>query len=158
MNAADRLAELLNDKDRQIDELESKVVSLKNEIAGSGSGWRAIREITDDPDLPVPRLEICYVPDATIGWRDYTAVYRIVVVHLLGNVLAIPLSSTRSASSNGTEPQGLPFRDGAHIVHDAGHLTLPAFRIMPGKEPERIKFDTGHQFVTGVKHRREVEI
>lgn len=103
---------------------------------------------------PVPRLELVYVKRD--GWRDYCVYYRLVLRHLTGGCIAVPLGRTDSCWS-GAAPSDLPFIDGAHMAHDAAHLKLPAFKVMPGAHPELIDFvGYEHQVDLGKQHRKVV--
>jgi hypothetical protein len=74
----------------------------------------------------------------TNEWREFKVVYRLVVRHLLGQLLGYPLGQTVSQSGSGRRPDGaedLPFRDGAHAIHDSAHLGLPLYKILPDEKP-----------------------
>lgn len=141
LTATERLAEALDAKDAELEELRSKLDEIEDRDAYQWTRHRRIRKEDDAPNLPVPRLQIRYVP-LTEDWYSYMAVYELVYRHFLGraeighsddpDLLAIPLSTTRINGGGGRPPIrdgkiDLPFRDGTHIVSDADHLKLPMF-------------------------------
>lgn len=156
----ERLSAQLDEKDAEIEDLKVKIRRLEIEVRGSESGWSLPRDMTDDESLPVPRLELAY----TAREYGYDVEYRLVYRHLLGKLIATPLGLTTcrggsvEAAFRGYEGlPDLPFRDGAHAMHDAGHLGLPLYVIAPNEGP--VLYDAarrGGQFKTGVEHRREV--
>jgi hypothetical protein len=131
-----RLLDLLDQRDRQIAEMSETIERLEREADGSvWSEWLP-REVVDDKRLPVPRLEIEIVqdhyPDGAHAGIVY--IYRLVYRHLTGILRSIPLGRTTSSGTMLDDwPPWLngdahwPFRDGAHIHHDATHLDLPGF-------------------------------
>lgn len=137
MNSLERLEQLLDDRDAEISEAREKVMQLERELDGARDGWRRMSELDDDGVLPVPRLEMAYIQDDE--WRSYRVSYRMVHRHLLGQLLATPLGLTRVNGSGNYEPDDLPFRDGKHAQHDAAHLQMPLYKVMPGKPPERVE-------------------
>lgn len=148
LTALERLTEQLDAKDAELEELRSKLEEIEDRDAYQWTRHRRIPKGDDLPNLPVPRLQIRYIP-LTDGagrsdWYSYSAVYELVYRHFLGraeighdddpDLLAIPLSTTRINGGGGRPPirEGridLPFRDGTHIVSDADHLKLPMFVI-----------------------------
>ena len=115
-------------------------------------------EVEDDGVLPVPRLELVYQTLKPPSWGSCIVTYRLVMRHLLGHLEAIPLSFTRIGQSGArsVDDIGLPRRDGAHIAHDRVHLGMPAFKVVPGKPPERMDLDDYRgQAALGAEHRRE---
>jgi len=113
-----------------------------------GWRWRHIRclkssELSDEDvedtnfGLPVPRLEI-----RIRRISDYNTIvdYGLVSQHLCEQIHFIPIGSTQVGGSDNFPPgwsktaiEGrklmLPFRDGAHISHDARQLNLPAYVV-----------------------------
>jgi hypothetical protein len=153
----ERLQELLDQKDKELEEAQTEMAQLTRELAGTLDGWRRETEIQDDGKLPVPRLELVYTPSEGRGWMDYKVLYRLVRRHFLGDLLSTPLGMTSVHGGMGTPPTDLPFRDGAHILYDAAHLKFPAFKIMPNCEPiDILKTHAGNRALEeGNKHRRE---
>lgn len=133
----EHLAELLVQKEKEIEELNKKMERLEDELNGSKWAWCITRPVKDDNEsLPVPRLEIIarkLLWDDGSWTGDIQYDYRLAFRHLTGELLANPLGRTVSNSSNTEWPRlfrgklALPFRDGAHIHHDTEHLGLPAF-------------------------------
>lgn len=136
----ERLQELLDANEEKNAELQNRVRDLERLIDGAPDGWRFGDEPLDDTGrMPVPRLELAYF-QLHGDWREYKVVYRLVYRHLLGQLTAIPLGVTTSRSGLDAKPAefDLPYRDGAHARHDAEHLGLPLFRVMPGEVPVSI--------------------
>lgn len=155
--AEDRLADLLNERDADIDTLKSRISQLEQQLQSAASGWREPRSLAEDMSLPIPRLELQYTPDPELGWSSYTVVYMLVHKHLLGHLSGIPLGSTKIEGGDGQRPDDdhLPFRDGAHAAHDSAHLGLPTYRVVDGVA-KRLHFtEWPHQVSLGMQHRRE---
>ena len=152
MTAIERLQELLNEADEKIDRLRDERDSLRGVIDGLRDGWCRHTMIDPDPAMPVPRLEIAY--EQHKEWFSYTATYRMVMVHLLGHHVAIPLGQTKVNGGSGKPPsEHLPFRDGAHAAHDSVHLGLPLFKVMPGEPPVLLGLIDYPQTAVGAQHR-----
>jgi hypothetical protein len=99
-----------------------------------------------------------FEPSEESGWRQHTASYRLVIRHLVGNLLAIPLGLTTTRGGDGSPPteKDLPYRDGAHIHHDMEHLRLPAFFMIPGMLPRAlVGGGYEYQLKLGREHRRD---
>lgn len=95
-------------------------------------GIHKYREMSEaeNNDLPVPRLEIRWklcVGDVAI------AEYSLITRHLCGQIEVRPFGRTRCSGSNVRNSYckalALPFRDGAHIVHDKEQLRVPGYVI-----------------------------
>lgn len=138
METLERLERLLDAKDHELEAAHEANLRLERELEGVRDGWRRAEELQDDGTLPIPRLELVYVQDDE--WRSYHVMYRIVQKHLLGHLVATPLGRTKidGGANREPEPDHLPFRDGVHAAHDAGHLQMPLFKLMPGRAPERL--------------------
>ena len=100
--------------------------------------WRLVRILSDEENigLPIPRLEIRW---ERLDEFNVRACYSLVYRHLLGRIIAHSLSSTHVGGDwSDNEPLSLrlPFRDGAHIMHDMQTLNLPAFVVAGGKSRE----------------------
>lgn len=137
--ALERLQGLLDQKEAEIDKLNEKVEELHERINGRIGSWMYHRKAeTDDRSLPIPRLEFEWTQKR--GWADFEVEYRLVVRHLDGEIIQIPLGLTTSGSSTRQDPRtrsedpafALPFRDGAHSAHDGSLLGLPVYALMPG--------------------------
>lgn len=145
--SVERLEELLDKKDETIEKLSDKVDHLERELDYPNWEWMRHSSVEEDSDLPVPRLEMRYVATGTEvnPWYNYEACYNMVHRHFQGHLMSIPLGQTRISGGNGAGPHHyeaddqweLPFRDGAHIRHDAVDLNLPAFVVI---EPDGVKF------------------
>lgn len=162
----ERLRELLDQKDQELDELREEVRELENSVESSESGWSLPRESPDDhPELPLPRLEMAWTPMGSEGreWGTFICEYRLVIKHLCDHLVVIPLGRTKTNSGSGKSPfergaieHELPFRDGCHAHHDAAHLGLPFYALTPSG-PVRLD-GTGHyehQAKMGRDHRRD---
>lgn len=157
-----RLNEILDIRDQRIEELEESERLLNERLDGSYTAWRVPRIVDDEhPGLPLPRMEVAWTPSAEEGWSRYECEYRIVHRHFLGHVMVTPFGLTRTQSGGGKAPWdypgelNLPFRDGCHMHHDAAHLALPLYAILP-TGPKRIDGDGSykHARTTGMGHRR----
>ncbi|MGK3995028.1 hypothetical protein [Sorangium sp. So ce1024] len=138
MTAIERLESLLNNKDEEIEGLESKIEDLEWKLRVAEGGWTAHEKLEAEQSLPVPRLELVYVPLGErkgYEWSRYEVLYRLVYRHLLGHAMAVPFSRTEISGGSGDGPPirkgklDLPFRDGAHICNDMGQLKLPGFAV-----------------------------
>lgn len=133
MTAIERLEELLDERDSQIQELTERIELLEEQRRGDLWRWAKHEEVKDD-ELPTPRLEIrCDVLEAYHQSWTYSMVYK----HLLGHSVRVPLGHTEM---NGSFTRGnndltwhMPFRDGVHIKNDMKQLGLPAYVVMDGK-------------------------
>lgn len=130
--AVERLEELLNQQESEVEQLKEKLRQYEYTEA-----WRWTRHRASDEaeSLPLPRLEIRWSPADDLR-RSWVAVYALVYRHMLGYVFAIPISETRS-NGHQTPPVHngvveLPFRDGHHIRHDMREMKLPGFAICEG--------------------------
>jgi len=133
MTTIERLEELLNERDEQIQELTDRIEAFEEMRNDDRWRWARHEQINND-ELPTPRLEIrCDVlGDYHQSWT-YAMVYR----HLLGHSVRVPLGHTEMNGSfirsNYDLMWYMPFRDGAHIKNDMRQLNLPAYVIMDGK-------------------------
>lgn len=142
--AIERLEELLNEKDDELEQLRDKLEYTEAALRGVRDGWTVHQDIDGPQTLPVPRLELVY-EQSDRGWGEYTIKYRLVFRHFCGPFIGIPISHTKISGGPGAEPPPisngkirLPRRDGMHIRHDARHFNLPAFAVL-GDRVERIE-------------------
>lgn len=128
--AIERLERELNDRDIKIEELQEQIDGMK---AHATWGWARHTMIEADADpLPVPRLQI-EAFNTSGDWYIAEWVYSMVYVHLLGHHVVVPLGHTRQTGGRGPrDASDLPFRDGAHIRHEAKAFGWPAFAICKG--------------------------
>jgi len=140
MKAIERLEQLLDEKDGELEELQKKLDDIEDRDKWS---WCKHSIIEDEGDgLPVPRLEIRHESLSEDGylseWR-YSLIYK----HFLGHLVCVPLGHTgRQGSSIVIDRNGnlmLPFRDGAHIASDSQTMGIPAVGIAAGKAVSIIK-------------------
>lgn len=100
--------------------------------------WTLTKE--QNLNLPVPRLEIRQsLLDNPVGDFGYNvkAEYGMVYEHLTGETIFVPLGSTNiGANLSRYDFMGLPFRDGAHIIHDMFMLKLRGFVVYQDKFKE----------------------
>ncbi|WP_148039091.1 hypothetical protein [Brevibacillus gelatini] len=89
-------------------------------------------EILNEASLPRLQIECINVSgDYTEQLWKYELVYK----HFTGDIVKVTIGQTERKTGRTKPPIGedgeidLPFRDGAHIKHDAIHLNLPAYAI-----------------------------
>lgn len=133
LSAIERLEDLLNEKDKKIEELEQEINDMENE-KDIDPMWWIHREIKNAENLPIPRLELrLRILNESVSGASWEWVYALITQHLIGGFIKIPMGHTRSSGSLAYGEVHLPFRDTAHIQHDSEQLQLPAFAIWPGK-------------------------
>lgn len=181
--ADERLYELLDKKDEEIEALQKeleKVVSEHDMLVGrlerTEGGWTLVNhDMPAVTGLPVPRMEVRWfkMNENQKDWNEFRFVYSMVLRHLTGSIINIPLGMTVSRSSgrdqqppweprtfDGRSPLvALPFRDGQHLHHDAALLALPAFAVFPDGTFKRIDGDPEYAAVAelGAINRRGEE-
>ena len=138
MKTEERLQELLDRKDAEIESLRAKL-SAAEDCARLNWLWTVHEGLPTDPfpTLPIPRLELRWVTIAEDHQRRcgyaFQCRYDLVMRHLDGSVVRVPLGSTLTSGQeipiNTDGTISLPYRDGCHIAHDSAHLQLPAFAI-----------------------------
>lgn len=130
--AIERLESALNERDYKIEDLQQEIDGLKEFATWAWSRHTTI-EAKDDP-LPVPRLQI-EVFNVSGDWYVSEWVYSMVYEHLLGHHVIVPMGHTKQTGGRGgpRDVADLPFRDGAHIRHEAKAFGWPAFAIRDGK-------------------------
>lgn len=139
--ALDRLNEILDQRDNELSAARERIKELEQMLHGAENGWSAHRETAKEQSLPVPRLEmeISRTGEMSMEWE-----YRLIMRHLLGHCVIVPLGHTRSTGSlqswpprdkaeDGSAKLRLPFRDGAHFNHDAQAFGCPAFVLCDGE-------------------------
>jgi hypothetical protein len=129
----ERLEELLNTKDTQIETLQAKLQAYKDQEEEENWRWTQHSKSEEKEGLPVPRLEIRWIKLDKNGY-NWRAAYNLVYKHLLGDVILVPMGSTTRNGGNGKGPirdgkVETPFRDGVHIAHEMLTLKLPGFAI-----------------------------
>ena len=137
--AADRLAELLEAKERELADLQE---SVKEDRDHERWRWARHVELPKEQTLPVPRLELWMDETESDGYNRIW-IYRMVYRHFLGHCVGVPLGSTKQGGPDSANLLDyVPFRDGAHINHDAGQFGWPMFIIkgdeavpIPPREP-----------------------
>ncbi len=142
MSAIERLEGLLDKKDAEIANLCEKLQEAEFRVEQAKSGWTMHITLEGEQTLPVPRLEMLYESEND-NWFDFKVKHRLVYRHFLGHCEAIPLGETKSGGSRGDPPIyndkiELPFRDGAHIAHNAAAMGFPAFAVL-GDRVEKIE-------------------
>ena len=159
MNEKDRLEELMDLKDAELEELREKVRGFEHEkeVSEQRDTWRwtehYILEKDDIVGLPVPRLELRwqFFDDHRYNSECW---YTIVFKHLIGEIIRVPLGMTSVSGGSGegdefypNHPDGprisIPFRDGAHIANESRQLNLPAFAISGERAQEIIPGEKG---------------
>jgi len=150
MNETERLQELLDKKDEELEELQDKVRRFEHleEREENRKTWVWTQHLIldkDDTPLPVPRLELNWAEADEHGYNRYCW-YYLVYKHLLDEVIKVPMGMTKVGGSRGplrpvaTHGQLIdtPFRDTGHIVNDARQLKLPAYVVFEGHAQEII--------------------
>lgn len=136
--AADKLAELLERREEELETLRSEIEAYKD-----NERWRWARhaELPEKQSLPVPRLEV-WLDENNSDDYNRIWVYRMIYRHLLGHCVAVPLGMTTQQGEDRHRKllDYLPFRDGAHIRNEAHAWKWPAF-IVRGKEHAEIPTD-----------------
>lgn len=136
--SVERLEELLNERDAEIEVLQDKLREAEN---AADNEWTRHLHFKKgewpNPKLPVPRLEVRWVErDGDNGYTiaaDYCLVYQ----HLLEYVVFVPLGSTKSTGTLASRAErmgqvDLPFREHSHLLNDMKQLGLRAFGICGG--------------------------
>ena len=127
----ERLERELNNADIEREKLQEELDGLK---AHATWGWSRHTQIESaDDNLPVPRLQI-EAFNTSGDWYVTEWVYSMVYEHLLGHHVVVPMGHTKQTGGRGRHDsvERLPFRDGAHIRHEAKAFGWPAFQIVEG--------------------------
>lgn len=134
--ALERLNRLLDEKEEEIFKLKEQVESLEARIEHTRE-FPSVPPPRDRPNLPVPRLEMVYVPCPRVGWANYLVVQRLVFQHFLGHLDWAGIDWTRVSSGRVQEGPpmyeghvDLPFRSGSHVRANALLLKLPVFTVV----------------------------
>lgn len=141
MRTNERLEELLDKKDEQIEELYNQVSELNNfkeSLDFVHHRHFTIKNNGVREGLPYPRLEMILTFLGEDNRYGHKWVYGMVMKPYWFNwekdelLLFIPFSETKSSGSHELIRNGKmerPFRDGLHIQADSFALSLPAFVI-----------------------------
>lgn len=130
MTVIERLEQDLNNADAEREKLQEELDGLKEHATW---GWSRHTEIAAGNDkLPVPRLQMTAI-NVSGDWYVTDFISSMVYKHFLGHHVIVPIGHTRRTGGSGGSFDGrLPFRDGAHIKHDARMFNWPAFLISDG--------------------------
>lgn len=97
--------------------------------------WKMSKK--ENLNLPLPRLEIrktlAKKPDHMFNVK---AEYGLVYEHLLGDIIFVPFGTTKIGAPDRYDFMDLPFRNGAHILHDMFMLKLRGFVVYQDKYEE----------------------
>lgn len=140
MNIVERLEELLEAKDQEIDRLRTMVEELEQGLEQErrlNGDWatHTIMYENSFPNLPLPRLQITCTP-IDGNWHSTNWSYCLVYQHYLNYIVYVPLGNTVRNGNNGPHPpknDDLPLREGKHILMDSKHLGLRAFSVVENR-------------------------
>jgi hypothetical protein len=160
MKLEERLNEIIEEKDTQIEELQEKIekLELQSDLQKLEYQMHEYFKETDlQKKLPVPRLEMRFSRlknhRGDDNWYNVCWKYGIVYKHYAethnDTMLFIPISQTTSNGGDGTFNSHFhdgrldtPFRDGVHIYADSKLFDLPAFIICEEKNiSQKIELD-----------------
>jgi hypothetical protein len=135
LSAVERLEALLDARDAEVARLGAEL--RRRDEADEDAAWSWARHYVsaEAEGLPVPRLEIRWSRIGGGEW-NWLATYGLVYRHLLGHVVVVPLGMTRVGGAGEPLTDGqvdVPFREGAHALHDSLELGLPAFAVFEGR-------------------------
>jgi hypothetical protein len=151
MKLEERLNEIIEERDSQIEELQEKIEKLEQQSDLQKLEYQMheyFKETELQKQLPVPRLEMRFFRlknhRSDDNWYNVCWKYGIVYKHYAethnDTMLFIPLSQTTSNGGDGTFNSHFqdgrldtPFRDGVHIFADSKLFNLPAFIICEEK-------------------------
>lgn len=138
MKTAERLEQLLEAKDAEIERLSTE---LETALDRREKDWEWAEHLDlgaeHHPELPIPRLEMEWKKDGET-WQTATCFYHLIYRHTIGHVVGVPMGNTTSRGGSDISPASrkmykdaiyTPFRDGVHIARDSESLNLPAFVI-----------------------------
>lgn len=141
----ERLEELLNEKDEELEAMQAKVEEWEAREAYRWTRHRIVYnnpgEEDDAPNLPVPRLQLRYEKLTDDGY-SFRVVYELVYRHYCADLkgcekfVYVPMGETRingggilGADEHGKKKLHLPMRDSCHIAWDGRQLKLPMFAL-----------------------------
>lgn len=147
MKLEERLNEIIEEKENQIEELQDKLNNLEIQSDLRKLDYQMheyFKESELQKKLPVPRLEMRF--ERLKNWRGddnwYNVLWRYGIVYKPyaethnDTMLFIPFSQTTSNGGDGTFNHYLrngrldtPYRDGVHIFADSKLFNLPAYII-----------------------------
>lgn len=161
MTLEERLNEILEEKENQIEKLQKKIEDLQAQ-----SDYRQLeyqmhqyfKETDLQNKLPVPRLEMRFERLKSVNRRNddwyhvrwhYGIVYKHYAETENDTMLFIPLSQTTSNGGDGTFESHFrngrldtPYRDGVHIFAESKLFNLPAYIICEEENiSQEINFD-----------------
>lgn len=141
--AVEALGEKIEDLETQLEEANEELQSHRR---FANWGWTIPQYNWPERYRPVPRLELVWRqvdPGNGRGpsWYNRECTYYLVYQHLLGDIVAVPMGHTTVNGGSDSPPitgglVTLPFREGAHVVHDAKQLKLPAYACIVGENNE----------------------
>lgn len=139
MKAIERLENILDERDRRVEELEEELENIKGRDSWRWAVHQVRKKDADPAGLPVPRLELRIIP---LDQRWYG---REIWYGLVGDIVTVPMGVTTVHGGGGKPkletdvrswPHNLPFRDGAHVLSDMQQLGLPAYLVCEEKAVE----------------------
>jgi len=128
MTLEQRLNDLIEERDSQIESLEERLTEEKDKLNLASNLWmvhRIEKPIECTSNLPLPRLEMRQSIEGYQTIFHYGIVYK----HYseMGDLITfIPLGKT---TCTGTYKKQTPFREGVHIRHDSKALGMNAYLV-----------------------------
>lgn len=163
MKLEERLSEIIEEKEMEINNLQDKVENLENFNSLIDTAYQrqyVIKSTGLRKDLPYPRLEMIfeYISGGRYGYKwTYGMVMKPYSFVREEEFLFIPFSYTRGNGNheniikNGKHE--LPFRDGMNIIAEAIVLNMPAYIINEEKEHvEEIELDESKVNIEAVRN------
>lgn len=146
MKLEERLNEIIEEKDDQINDLENKVELLEARLDYANHVWQHHFSFQEDEfydQMPYPRLEMRLRRLSKDNWYNIEWVYGLVYKHVTDTfsesktLLFIPFSRTTSSGGTGElswrikegNKLDLPHRDSLHIYIESLMLKIPAYIV-----------------------------
>lgn len=146
MKLEERLNEIIEEKDDQINDLENKIELLEARLDYANQAWQHHFSFQEDEfyaQMPYPRLEMRLRRLSKDNWYNIEWVYGLVYKHTVDTfsdnktLLFIPLGRTTSNGGTGEltyrlkegNKLDMPHRDSLHIFIESLMLNIPAYIV-----------------------------